>query len=66
MDVKLWLLVVAACVSSSYRNSVKLPETYTNDLARPLGRERNERSFSVPQFIHGYKEIRKGKVAFPI
>ena len=60
MDRTFWLLMVAACVCGSYRNSSQLPEPYTENLARSVGNERNERSFSVPHYVHEYKEIISG------
>ena len=64
MDRTFWLLMVAACVCGSYRNSSQVPEPYTENLARSLGNERNERTFSVPHYVHGYKEIISGKRHF--
>ena len=60
MDRTFWLLMVAACVCGSYRNSSQLPEPYTENLARSVGNERNERAFSVPHYVHEYKEIISG------
>ena len=60
MDRTFWLLMVAACVCGSYRNSSQLPEPYTENLARSVGNERNERTFSVPHYVHEYKEIISG------
>ena len=61
MDLKFGLLMVAACVCGSYRNSSKLPEPYTENLARPVEKERNEKVFSVPHYIQGHNEITAGK-----
>ena len=60
MDRTFWLLMVAACVCGSYRNSSQLPEPYTENLARSVGNERNERAYSVPHYVHQYKEIISG------
>ena len=64
MDRTFWLLMVAACVCGSYRNSSQLPEPYTENLARSVGNERNERAFSVPHYVHQYKEIISGTRVF--
>ena len=60
MDRTFWLLMVAACVCGSYRNSSQLPEPYTENLSRSVGNERNERAYSVPHYVHEYKEIISG------
>ena len=61
MEMKFRILMVAACVCGSYRNSSKLPEPYTENLARPVEKERNEKVFSVPHYIQGHNEITAGK-----
>ena len=61
MDLKFWLLMVAACVCGRYRNSSKLPEPYTENLARPVEKERTEKVFPVPLFTQGHNEIITGK-----
>ena len=61
MDLKFGLLMVAACVCGSYRNSSKLPEPYTENLASAVEKERNEKVFSVPHYIQGHNEIIAGK-----
>ena len=61
MNLKFGLLMVAACACGSYRNSSKLPEPYTENLARPLEKERNEKVFSVLHYIQGHNEITAGK-----
>ena len=53
--------MVAACVCGSYRNSSKLPEPYTENLASAVEKERNEKVFSVPHYIQGHNEIIAGK-----
>ena len=61
MDRAFWLLMVAACVCGSYRNSSQLPEPYTENRARPVEKERKERASPVPHYVQGYKEIITGK-----
>ena len=64
MDIKFWLLMVAACVCGDYRNSNKLPEPYTENLAKPVEKARKERASPVPHYAQGYKEIITGKWHF--
>ena len=61
MDLKFWLLMVAACVCGGYRNSSELPGAYTENLARPVEKERNEKVFPVPHFIQGHNKMITGK-----
>ena len=58
MDTKILLLMVAACVCGSYRNSSTLPEPYQGHLKTPVEKEKNERAY---HFGHTYEEIITGK-----
>ena len=60
MDLKFGLLMMAACVCGNYRNSSKLPEPYTEKLAVPVEKERNEEVFSAPHYIQDHNEIIAG------
>ena len=61
MELKFGILMVAACVCGSYRNSSKLREPYTENLARPVEKGRNEKVFPVPLYMQGHNEIIAGK-----
>ena len=58
MDTKILLLMVAACVCGSYRNSSTILETYQGNLKTPVEKEKNERAY---HFGHAYEEIITGK-----
>ena len=62
MELKFGILMVAACVCASYRNSSKLHESYTENLAKSVEKERNEKVFPVPLYMmQGHNEIIAGK-----
>ena len=61
MDLKFGILILAACVCDGYMNSSKLREPYTENLARPVEKERNEKVFPVPPYVQGHNEIIAGK-----
>ena len=62
MELKFAILMVAACVCGSYRNSSKLREPYTENLGRPVEKEGNEKVFHVPLYMmQGHNEIIAGK-----
>ena len=57
MDVKLFVILFAACICRSYRNRRSLPEPFRGHLAHEYDNYKSSVEYVMPYYMEGYQNI---------
>ena len=63
MDITLLVLIMAACLCGSYKNSVNLPPPFQGNLAHAIEGSRRSNKPALPYYANSYGNINSGEIS---
>ena len=62
MDTALIVLMLAACICGSYKNSVDFPPPFQGNMAQALENNKYSKKPALPYYLRDYGNIRTGTI----